>query len=52
MLGATNSLWVFNPKSPWSSDGDAIAEDHAEGYLGKAEDYIPKDWNQATGNRP
>jgi hypothetical protein len=51
MLGPMDSLWVFTPSSPWSGYGDPTVDDHAHGYLGKAEDYVPKDWDEVVGHR-
>ena len=51
MLGPADSLWVFTPKAPWSGYGDPIVDDHLNGHLGDAEDYIPKDWDEANGIR-
>jgi hypothetical protein len=51
MLGPMDSLWVFTPISPWSGYGDPIVDDHAHGHLGKAEDYVLKDWDEVVGHR-
>jgi hypothetical protein len=51
MIGPADSLWVFTPKAPWSGYGDPIVDDHLHGHLGDADDYIPKDRNEATRSR-
>ena len=51
MLGPLDSLWVFTSTLPWSGYGDPLVDDHARRYLGKAEEYVPKDWDDAVSHR-
>lgn len=51
LLGPADSLWILAVTSPWSSYGDPIVADHATALLGEAEDYVPKDWDDAEGLR-
>ena len=51
LLGPSDSIWVFTASSPWSGYGDPIVDDYAHTVLGQAEDYVPRDWNDAKGCR-
>ena len=51
LLGPADSLWILAVTAPWSSYGDPFVEDHATALLGEAEDYLPKDWDDAEGIR-
>ena len=51
LLGPTDSLWVFTPRAPWSGHGDPIVDDYVHSHIGEAQDYIPKDWDEASGSR-
>src|SRR5688500_15005497 len=51
LLGPNDTLWVFTPKGPWSGHGNPIVDDHLHHHLGEAEDYVPKDWDEASGSR-
>jgi len=42
LLGPGDGLWIFTGSSPWCGEGDPIVEDHAQGYFGEAEDYVPR----------
>jgi hypothetical protein len=42
MMKGSGQLWVFTGSSPWCGHGNPIVDDHAEGYFGEAENYVPR----------
>lgn len=52
MLGPQDALWVFAVYNPWAGHGDPLADDDVAGTLGPGEDWIPRDWDDATESRP
>lgn len=52
LLGPTDSVWVVSASGPWAGYGASEVEDSAVALLGEEDDWIPRDWDEATKSRP